>query len=64
MFYFSENNSQGKFGQTFLSQKPIFKAMRLIEQFGDIFGFKSSWIDFDLNQDLELSFHSSKNFEK
>ena len=24
---FSENNSQGKFGQTFLGQKPIFKAM-------------------------------------
>ena len=62
---FSENNSQGKFGQTFLSQKPIFKAMRLIrEQFGDIFGFKSSWIDFDLNQDLELSFNSSEELRK
>ena len=57
---FSENNGQGKFGQTFSSQKPVFKAMRLVkEKFGDVFGFRSSWVDFNLNQELDLEFHSA-----
>ena len=57
---FSENNGQGKFGQTFFSQKPVFKAMRLVKKkFGDIFGFRSSWIDFNLNQELNLEFEST-----
>ena len=34
--------------------------MRLVkEKFGDVFGFRSSWVDFNLNQELDLEFQST-----
>ena len=44
---FSENNGQGKLGHNFKSQKPIFKAIRLLKRkIGDPIEFITSWVNY------------------
>ena len=64
---FADNNGQGRLGSNFKSQKPIYKAIRLLKQkIGNQICFRTSWVNYADVPNLELSFQSLEdvlNFE-
>ena len=66
MFYSQKIIAKVNLGKHFWSQKPIFKAMRLIREQRLVTFLDSNrhGLTFDPNQDLELSFHSSEELRK
>jgi hypothetical protein len=55
---FNEDNRPGKLGLLFCSQKPIIRALTLVEKhFGKIFKFHSGWIRYDQNSSIASTFN-------
>ena len=56
---FADNNGQGRLGNNFKSQKPIFKAIRLLRgKVGDQISFRTSWVNYANVPNLQMSFQN------